>query len=122
VIATTSSRDVAALVASVVAAVLVLALLVALVALVRAIKTLRETAEQLRANTLPLVVEARAAVSQANDDLERVDGLVGRAGSISATVDSASKLAYLTVFNPTVKLLAFSTGVSRAVRVFRRRR
>ena len=46
--------------------------------------------------------------------------ILGTAESISSTVDSASRLAYLTFSNPVIKALAFASGTSRAVRRFRR--
>jgi hypothetical protein len=63
-----------------------------------------------------------ATLGQAGAELQRVDGLLGAAESISSTVDSASRLAYETFSNPVIKVLAFSTGTRRAARRFRRRR
>src|SRR5207253_2141204 len=63
----------------------------------------------------------RGAVAHgASVELERVDTLLGTAESISTTVDSASRLAYLTFSSPVIKALAFGAGTSRAVRRFRR--
>jgi hypothetical protein len=64
----------------------------------------------------------RAAVGQANAELERADGLIGAAESISTTADSASRLAYMAVSNPVIKVLAFGTGTARATRRLRRRK
>ncbi len=116
-----TAGEVAALVAAIAAAVLSLGLLLTMVSLARTLAALRQTAEELRQNTLPLVGDARTTVAQANAELERVGGLLGTAESISTTVDSASKLAYLAFSNPVVKALAFSAGTARAVRRFRRR-
>ena len=70
---------------------------------------------------LPLVTDVQGTVRQANADLQRVDGLLERAESISGTVDSASRLAYLAFSNPVVKALAFGAGTSRALKRFRAR-
>jgi hypothetical protein len=67
-----------------------------------------------------VVNEMRQAVGQANVELERVDSLLGTAESISTTVDSASRLAYLAFSNPVIKALAFASGTTRAARYFRR--
>jgi uncharacterized protein YoxC len=117
-----SAGDVAAIIMAVIAAVLVAFVCVALVALTKTMATLRETIEQLRRETLPVVVDLQGTVHQANAELERVDGILGTAESISATVDSASRLAYLALSNPVIKVLAFSAGTARASRRFRRRR
>jgi uncharacterized protein YoxC len=105
----------------VIAAVLVVFVCIALAALTKTMRTLRETIEQLRRQTLPVVADLQGTVHQANAELERVDGLLVSAESISATVDSASRLAYLALSNPVIKLLAFGAGTARASRRFRRR-
>ena len=84
-------------------------------------RALRETVDQLRNETVPLVSDLRGTVGQANAELARVDNLLGTAESISATVDSASRLAYLAFSNPVIKALAFGSGTARAVRRLRRR-
>lgn len=120
VIATTTGET-AALVAAIAVAVLAVGLLIALLSLMRTLTALRQTAEELRITTLPLVVDARTTVAQANAELERVGVLLGTAESISTTVDSASRLAYLAFSNPVVKTLAFSAGTARAARRLRGR-
>jgi hypothetical protein len=95
-------------------------LLVAIYALNRTLRELRRAIEDLRRETLPVVNEMRQAVGQANVELERVDNLLGTAESISTTVDSASRLAYLAFSNPVIKALAFASGTTRAARYFRR--
>jgi hypothetical protein len=117
-----SAGDVAAIIVAVIAAVLVAFVCYSLVQLTRTMRVLRESVEQLRMETLPVVVGLRDTVHQANAELERVDNLLGTAESISATVDSASRLAYLALSNPVIKVMAFGAGTARARRRFRRRR
>jgi len=119
---TIKSGDVAAIVAAAVSAATIVVLLIVLASVVRTMKTMRVMLEELRSQTLPLLEQARTTVGQATAELERVDTLLGTAESISATVDSASRLAYLTFSNPLIKVLAFFTGTSRAFRRLRRRR
>lgn len=116
-----TAGDVAAVVASIAIAVLVLGLLVALVSLIGTLRALRETADELRRTTVPLVADLRSTVAQANTELGRVDGLLVTAESIGTTVDSASRLAYLAFSNPVVKVIAFGAGTARASRRLRRR-
>ncbi len=116
-----SNSDVEAIIVAVVATVILLALLVVLWSLAKAMRSLREAADDMRREGIAVLEEMRGTVGQANAELERVDGLLGTAESISATVDSASRLAYLTFSNPVIKMLAFGTGTDRAARRFRRR-
>ena len=118
--ASLSAGDVAAIIVAVIAAVFVAFVCVALVSLTRTMREMREAVDQLRRETLPVVADLQGTVHQANSELERVDGLLGTAESISVTVDSASRLLYLTFSNPIIKLLAFGAGTTRAVRRFRR--
>jgi hypothetical protein len=117
----TTAGEIAALIVALVAAVLVVGLLVMLRSLNATLRALRLATDELRRSTEPLLVDVREAVTQANTELERVDGLLVTAESISTTVDSASRLAYLAFSNPVIKTLAFTTGTGRAVRRLRRR-
>src|SRR5947209_9671015 len=115
-----SGGDVAAIIVAVLTAIAVVFLCIALSSLTKTMRTLRETVEQLRRETLPVVANMQSTVNQANAELERVDTLLGTAESISATVDSASRLAYLALSNPLIKGMAFGAGTARAARRFRR--
>jgi hypothetical protein len=121
-LATTKSGDVVAIVVSVFSALVIVVLCYALTALVRTLRVLRTAIDEFRQESVPLVADLRATVGQASGELERVDGLLLRAESISATVDSASKLAYIAFSNPVIKVLAFGAGTARAARRFRRDR
>jgi hypothetical protein len=115
-----SAGDVAAIIVAVIAAVFVAFVCVALSSLTRTMRSLREAVDQLRRETLPVVSSLQGTVVQANSELERVDGLLGTAESISVTLDSLSRLAYLAFSNPVIKVLAFGAGTARAARRFRR--
>jgi hypothetical protein len=121
VLASSDSTKVAAIVVAAVGAVVLLALMAVLWSLARTMKALRATADDLRREGLAVLGDMRGTVGQANSELERVDGLLGTAESISTTVDSASRLAYLAFSNPIIKVLAFGSGTARAARRFRRR-
>ena len=115
-----NAGEVAAVLASVALTVLAVGLLFALASLSRTLRELRTSVEQFRAEAVPLVGQLRGTVNQASAELERVDTLLGTAESIGATVDSASRLAYLFLANPLVKALAFGAGSTRALRRLRR--
>ncbi len=90
-------------------AVAVVVLLWAVVALTRTMGELRRSVEEIRREALPVVAELRSTVGQANAELDRVDTLLGTAENVTATVDSASRLAYLAFSNPVIKTLAFAS-------------
>lgn len=110
----------AAVVAAGAGVVLVVALLFTLASLTRTLAVLRVAVDDLRRETLPLVTQVHSTVQQANAELTRVDHLLGTAESISETLDSASRLAYLAFSNPVVKAMALAAGTSRAARRLRR--
>ncbi len=111
-----SADEVAVLVASCAASVAAVASLVAAVLLGRRVRDLRRTVEDLRRETVPLVRQARLVVEEAATEMVRVGDVLGSAESVSATVDSASRLAYRAFANPVVKVLAFGTGTGAALR------
>jgi hypothetical protein len=115
-----AGADAAAIVAAAAAAVVLIVMIFALLSLMRTVRALQTTVEELRSSTMPLMADARQTVAKATAELERVDGVIGTAESIGATVDSFSRLAYLAFSNPVIKVLAFGTGTARAVRRFRR--
>ena len=115
-----STSQVAAIVVAAAALVVMIVLVAAVVIMARTLASLRVTVEDLRRTTVPLVDDLHTTVQRATVELERVDTLLGTAESISSTVDSASRLAYLTFSNPVIKALALASGTSRAVRRFRR--
>ena len=114
--------EVAAIIASVALVVAVVALLFALAALTKTLRTLRTAVEDLHRETLPVLGDLRSTVSTANAELVRVDSLLTTAESVGATVDSASRLAYLAFSNPVIKVLAVASGTGRAARRLRRSR
>ncbi len=116
-----STSEVAAVVVAAAAAFATLVLLAAVLSVRRALGAVESAVAELQRETVPLVTDLQVAVRRANDGLGRVDGLLDTAESISTTVDSASRLAYLTFSNPVIKALAFASGTSRAFRRLRRR-
>jgi len=103
---------VAACVASVAACVTV----AAAVALRRTARDLTALLGQVRSETVPLVRDARTVVDHAAIEMERVGDVLGSAEAVSATVDSASRLAYRAFSNPVVKTVAFGSGLNGALR------
>ncbi len=102
---------------SVVAVVAVLFTVTRLLTLLRRITVVLDT---LTAEALPLVEDLGASLADANEELERVDKLVGSAEAISATVDATSKLAYRALAAPVIKTVAVTSGASRAAKRLRK--
>jgi uncharacterized protein YoxC len=117
-----TAGDLAAVFVAIASVIAVVLLTIALLSMLRTLNALRIAVEDLRRETLPVVTELQQTVSRANAELERVDGLLVSAESVTATVDSFSNLAYLAFSNPLVKILAFGAGTSRAARALRRDR
>jgi hypothetical protein len=107
-----SGSEVAALVVAVAAG-------IALTVLLFVVAQLLRTVRELRAECLALVAELQEQSRVARVEQERVDNLLRSAESVSGTVDSATRLAYLTVGSPVVKGLALATGANQAYRRFR---
>ena len=85
-------------------------------------RDLRRTVDEVHGQLLPLVDELTVSLAEANEELARIDRLLGSAESISATVDATSKLAYRALSAPVIKTVAVTSGASRAARRMRRER
>jgi uncharacterized protein YoxC len=121
ILAEMTATDVAAIVVAIASVVGVVLLVLALVAISRTLTTLRLTIEQMRRETVPVLTELQRTVTTANTELEKLDDLLDSATSVSATVDSASHLAYLAFSNPIIKAMAVATGAAKASKALRRR-
>lgn len=113
-------QDAAAIIVLVVGILGVVLVTLATLALLRTLAQVREVVEDVRVQALPAIVEFRDAIRRADGEIDRVDNVLVTAESIGATVDSASRLAYLAFSNPVIKGLAAAAGTGRAVRRFRR--
>ncbi len=122
VLAELSASDLAVIVVTGCSIVAVVAVLFALQRILIAVRRVTRTLDELNAQALPLIDDMASALAEANEELARVDKLVGSAESISATVDATSKLAYRALSAPVIKTVAVTSGASRAARAARRRR
>jgi hypothetical protein len=111
--------DIVVLVAAVVVCVAAVVCLTAAVVLVGQVRRLERGIESLRHDAVPLVTEARVAVEGATAELARVEAVLEDTGTVTATVDSASRLAQRAFANPLVKALAFGTGTASGLRRLR---
>lgn len=117
-----SATDLAAVIVAGCSVIAVVLLAVALVALVRTLRAMRDVAHLLRTETVPVLDDLRDTVDVANHEIERLDRLVTTAESVTGTVDSASRLAYIAMANPVIKGVAFASGTAKAARRLRSRK
>lgn len=100
----------------VVAIVGVVVVAMAVQSLITTLRNLRTTVEDLRVETLSAVAELRATVALANGEIERVDSLLDTAETVGARVEATSRLAWLVMRNPLVKLASVSVATDRSAR------
>lgn len=84
--------------------------------LMTTLRSLRTTVEDLRVETMSAVAELRATVALANGEIERVDSLLDTAETVGARVEATSRLAWLVMRNPLVKLASVSVATDRNAR------
>jgi len=114
-----STADVVVLIGAVVVCLAAIVCLVAAFVLVGQVQRLERAVEAFRDEALPLVAEARQAADQAAGELARVEAVLEGTESVTATVDSASRLAQRALANPVVKVLAFRAGAASGLRAMR---
>ena len=111
-----SAGDLAAVILSVAMIGVIVAMALVVQALLRTLRETRATLDDLRGEAVPLMGELRDTVERAGAEVERVDDLLDTAETISATVDSASRLGYLAFRAPVIRTVAFGKGISRGAR------
>src|SRR5665647_365448 len=94
-----SAGQTAVLIAAMACILAVVGLLVAIRSLRRQVRQLADVADDLRRQTMPLVAEAHRVVDQAATEMERVGAVLESTESVHSTVDSASRLAYLSLIH-----------------------
>lgn len=117
-----SATDLAAVIVAACSVAAVVLLAVGVAALLRTLAALRAVTHLLRTEAVPVLDDLRDVVDAAGSEVERFDQLVTTAESVTGTVDSASRLAYLAMANPVIKGVAFASGTAKAARRLRRSR
>ena len=123
-----TAGDLAVVLAAVLCSVGFAALIVVLLRVLDATRSLRDEVAALRQETHPLLAELRAstadaksAMVEAREDLERFDRVLGSAEAISGAVAGGSRVARAALSAPVIKTAALATGTSRAVSRLRRK-
>jgi hypothetical protein len=110
-----SATDLAIVLAAGVTIAAFVVLLTTLQSLLRTVRELRVMVERVEHEALPLVGELRSTVRRAGAEVDRVDDLLDTASAIQHTVDNASRLTYVALSNPLIKVIAFFRGLARGV-------
>ncbi len=118
-----TAGELAVLMAAVLCCIGFAALVLVLVRVLDSLKALRGEVESLRAETRPLIRElsastadARAAIDEARDDLDRFDRVLGSAEAISGAMSGGRRMTRAAFSTPVIKTVAIGTGTKRAVR------
>lgn len=109
----------AAVTVTVASTAVVLVLLGAAMSLRRSARELRLLVEEMSDHATDVIGQAEKTIVRAQEELDRVDDLVGSAEAITETVGSASRVAHAVLATPLIKILAFGAGSARAGRRFR---
>jgi len=103
------------------------ALVVTLWRVLDAMRNLRAEVRLWREETQPLLVELRESVgdaqrsmSQAREDLQRFDRVLGSAEAITDAVSGSSRLVRGALSTPVIKTVAIASGTAQGVRRLRR--
>jgi len=115
-----SAGDIALIVMAAFWGLLVLFLCVVLLNTFRVLESTKMLIDGVREETVPLLGEVKASVTNVNKELDRVDGMMESAGKIVKSAERVSSLVERSVSNPLMKAIAFGAGVSRAAGRFRR--
>jgi hypothetical protein len=73
-------------------------------------------------NTDPLLLGANETITHVNTQLERVDAVTANAQAVTGNVSALSSVFTATLGGPLVKTAALSYGISKAIRVRRKKK
>ena len=103
------------------------ALMIALVRVNDSLRALRAETALWCAEVAPLIAslretadDARSVMDEARLDLGRFDRVLGSAEAISGAVEGSARATRFALSTPVIKIAAFATGTSRAVRRLRK--
>lgn len=114
-----SGADLAAVVVTIAAVAATTVLIAVSLNLLSTVRRTRRVLEGVNREAAPALVSLQSAAEEARHELGRVDGLLDRADTISATLEDASRLRYLAVSGPVIKAAALASGVRVGARRLR---
>ena len=93
-----------------------LALSYTIIALSRVLDRTRHLIDGVAEKTVPLIGDVNTTINLVNQELARVDGILGRAEQVSSSVGNLVEVVADTVRSPLVKVSAFAWGLRKAAR------
>jgi uncharacterized protein YoxC len=117
-----SAGQIAALIAAGAFVLLVLLLAIPLLKLGRTLDEATIALRKAHENADPILIGANETITHVNTQLERVDGITANAQTVSGNVSALSSVFTATLGGPLVKTAALSYGISKAVRVRRKKK
>lgn len=122
-----SAGELAVVIAAVLCCLGFAALVVTLMRVLDTMRDLRSEVRRLSEETQPLLADlrdsvgaARQSMSQAREDLERFDRVLGSAEAITEAVSGGSRLVRGALAAPVIKTVAIASGTAQGVRRLRR--
>ncbi|HEC10455.1 MAG TPA: hypothetical protein ENI86_12975 [Acidimicrobiales bacterium] len=116
-----SAGDLAAVVVTIASVAAVTAFVLMAVRAARAVDDLTEAARLFVEEATPTVRALRETLERADVDLDRLDGLLDTAETVSGTVESASRVTQAAVADPAIRTVAFLSGTRHGLRRLLRR-
>lgn len=117
-----SAGQIAALIAAGAFVLLVLLLAIPLLKLGRTLDEATVAIRKAHENTDPILLGANETITHVNTQLERVDGITANAQAVTGNVSALSSVFTATLGGPLVKTAALSYGISKAIRVRRKKK
>jgi uncharacterized protein YoxC len=116
-----SAGQIAALIAAGAFVLLVVLLAIPLLKLGRTFDEATIAIRKTHENTDPLLLGANETITHVNTQLERVDAVTANAQAVTGNVSALSSVFTATLGGPLVKTAALSYGISKAIRVRRKK-
>lgn len=117
-----SAGQIAALIAAGAFVLLVVLLAIPLLKLGRTFDEATIAIRRTHENTDPLLLGANETITHVNTQLERVDAVTANAQAVTGNVSALSSVFTATLGGPLVKTAALSYGISKAIRVRRKKK
>jgi uncharacterized protein YoxC len=117
-----SAGQIAALIAAGAFVLLVVLLAIPLLKLGRTFDEATIAIRRAHENTDPLLLGANETITHVNTQLERVDAVTANAQAVTGNVSALSSVFTATLGGPLVKTAALSYGISKAIRVRRKKK
>jgi predicted PurR-regulated permease PerM len=111
-----SATDIVLIITTIVSLAAIAALAVTVSQLRLVVRSLRKELQSFRETVQPAAERLDASAKGASRQVDRLDNLIGAAGSLTETVDGATASAVRALSNPVIKTAAVARGTKKAAR------